>query len=243
MGSENTLYCTLAEMRTQIEKIGTTGAGSDAALTLVITAVSRAIDRYTNREDGAYVADTVASARYYSGSGRAVQYIDECVEISGVSVKDSATDDEDSYTAWAVGVIGTTTNADVFPATGDPKYPNYTKKPYTLLLTGVNGNYAYFPSGRFTGLRGFAPDQETEYGLPTVMITAKWGYSVNVPENIKQAAIIESARVFKRGEGTWADAIANAETGELRFTASLDPATKAMLYRYKRPSIGWTGGG
>jgi len=244
MGNADTLYCSLAELRAQTYKKGTTKSpDTDVALTLIITAVSRAIDQHTGREDGFWVADTSATARYFSGSGDATQWVDECVEIESLAVKDSATDDEDSYTAWTVGTVGTTTSADAFPASGDPKYPNYNALPYNFLLANVNGSYAEFPSGRFSSLSGFRPEHESKHGLPTVKLTAKWGYSVDVIGSIKQACMIESARAYKRGEGVWADAIANADFGEMRFVAQLDPMVRTMLNRFVKPSIGWTGGG
>jgi hypothetical protein len=244
MTDVNTLYCTLAELRAQIDKQGTTKApDTDPALNLIVRAASRAIDKYCNREPGWFIADTEASARYYSGTGKAYQYIDENIDVSAVAVKDSATDDEDSYTDWTVGVWGTTTDADVFPATGDPKYPNMNTTPYTLLLIGLSGNYSQFPSGRFTSLRGFRPEVNFNYGVPTVKVTAKWGYAEAAPWNITQAALIQSARMYKRGEGTWADAIANPETGILRFAQALDPDVRVMLDQMRSPSLGWTGGG
>jgi hypothetical protein len=244
MGNADTTYCTLAELRNQIYKKGTTKSpDTDANLTLIITAVSRGIDQFTGKEAGYWEADTSASARYFSGSGNSVQWIDQCIEVEAVAVKDSATDDEDSYTAWTVGTVGTTTDADVFPASGDPKYPNYNALPYNFLLVNVNGSYAEFPSGRFTSLSGFRPEHESKHGLPTVKVTAKWGRSATVLYSIKQACIVESARMYKRGEGVWADAIANVETGELRFVSGFDPATLRMLDRLSTPSIGWTGGG
>ena len=244
MTGSTVLYCTLAELRAQINKQGDTKApDTDAALTLVIRAASRAIDKYCNREEGWFIADTEASARYYVGSGAAYQRIDENVEVTAVAVKDNATDDEDSYTSWTVGTIGTTTDADVFPATGDTKRPRYGKTPYTMLVAGLNGSYSYFTSGTFTALRGFRPERDTSVGIPTVKVTAKWGYSVSVPYNVVEAAIIFSARVYKRGEGTWADAIANPDLGTLRFAQSLDPDMRNMLSQFRIPSIGWTGGG
>src|SRR5512139_1934645 len=106
-------YCTPAELRTQIEKTGITGSGSDAALGVIITAVSRSIDQYTNRPDG-YVAISVATARYYSGRGEAWLMIDECVEVTQVAVKDSISDT--TYVTWAA--------TDWQAASGGPKDPN-----------------------------------------------------------------------------------------------------------------------
>lgn len=236
------LYCTLAELRTQIDKDTSTGSGGDAALTFIIGAVSRAIDAYCDREEFGFVALTDATALYLTGSGTSIQYIPECVEVTGVAVKSSADDDEDAYTDWTVGTVGVTTGADVFPASGDPRFPRFDKTPYTMLMIGLNGSYSRFTSGQFAQVPGFAPEYLTSRGVQTVKVTAKWGYAVTVPSRVNEACIIESARVFKRGEGTWADAIATTEFQEERFVKSLDPATQQMLYQFRRIPLGFTGG-
>jgi hypothetical protein len=217
-------YATPAELRTQIGKTGTTGPSADAALQLLLDAATEAVDGYCNW-GVSFEADAVASARFYPGTGKPYLFIDPCVEVSAVAVKDSGTDDEDSYTAWVVGAIGTTTTADVFPATGDPRAPRYGSTPYTMLVIGPNGDYGAFTHG---------------YGFPTVKVTSKWGYAVTVPDKVKQATLIQAARWFKRGEGGWSDALASPEMGTLLFRKELDPDV-AMLLRLSRlvkPAIG-----
>lgn len=235
------LYCTVEELKTQIDKSGSDGPASDAALTLIITSISRWFDEYTNRPEG-FVAEDTASVRYFPGTGKRVQWIDECVAVDAVAVKDSITDDEDNYTAWTVGAVGTTTGADVFPASGDPGRPDYNNLPYSLLVIGNNSDHSYFVGGKYTGKPGFRPDVLDFSGIPTVKVTARWGYAEAVPNNIKQACIIESARFFKLGEGAWADAIAGVDFGQREFVRGMHPATQMILRRYRKPSIGWTGG-
>lgn len=223
-------YCTAAELRTQAGRDNSTNAWTDAAMHVVIDAVSRAIDAFCNRPDG-FVALAAGTTRHFPGSGKGWQWIDECVAVSAVAVKDAASDDEDAYTAWTVGAWGATTSADVYPASGDPKRPNYNRLPYTMLVCGSNGDYGYFPSGRYP-----------KRTVAVVEVTARWGYAADVPSAIKQACMIESARALKRGEAGWADALANADFGELRFVATLDPMTKLMLTRYIRPAVGYAMG-
>ena len=134
------LYCTPAELRTQIEKQGTTGAGADDALNLIIEAASRTIDRHCNRPDG-FVALSTATMRYYTGLGKAYLLIDECVAVTAVSVKDSPSDT--TYTAWLA--------TDYQACTGDPEYPDWNKTPYNMPMTLASGDYSTFLSGQYEG--------------------------------------------------------------------------------------------
>lgn len=222
-------YTNLISVKTEIGKSILVG---DAAISLMITAASRAIDRWCNREPGKFVADTVASARVYTGSGGTVQWIHECIAITQLAVKTSVT--ETTYVPWAV--------TDYLAATGDPLYPDYNRQPYHFLIVNPAGSQlTYFISGRFSALRGFRPDYHSVgRGAPTVQVTAKWGYSAAVPPEIEQACIIQVARWYRRGQSSFADAIANDQFGQLMFTKPLDPDVKSLLMdgRYVVPATG-----
>jgi len=219
-------YCTPAELRTQIEKTGTTGSGSDAALTVIITAASRAIDTYCNRPDG-FVALSVATARYYTGRGTAHLLIDECTAVSAVAVKDSSTDT--TYTAWAA--------TDYQACTGDPRSPDWNSTPYTMLMCLPSGNYSVFISGQTGYMRGFRPTNDEVRQVPTVSVTAKWGYATTCPAAVKEACIALSARWFKQGQSAWADTLASSEMGQLIYQRE-NQDIKMMLMRYVKPAIG-----
>ncbi len=70
-----------------------------------------------------------------------------------------------------------------------------------------------------------------------VKITAKWGYSTVVPADIKQAAIIQAVRWFRRGQSGYADTGAVVELGQLRYTKELDPDVAAIVEIYKRVDV------
>ncbi len=74
-------------------------------------------------------------------------------------------------------MVGTTTDADVFPARGAPENPQYNQTPYDLLIIGSNAAYDHFTSGSYTGRRGFRPYRTGQRATPTVKVTARWGYS------------------------------------------------------------------
>lgn len=230
-------YANAAELRSQIQKSSNL---SDTDLTTILSAAERNINRFCNRPDG-FLASTTAVARYYPGSGTTHQWIDECISVSAVAVKDGSGDDEDDYTAWTVGTVGMTTSADVFPARGGPEYPDFNSLPYDLLIIGPNGDQDIFTSGAFTFRRGFRPSAATtSRGIPTVKVTARWGYAASVPGDIKEATIAFASRLFKRLESSMADALASGELGMLLYRQQLDPDIKQLLIggRYVKPSTG-----
>lgn len=219
-------YASASDLRSQINK---TSTADDPTLTALLSAAERTINQFCNRPDG-FESDTTASARIYAGSGKTYQAIDECVTITLVAVKESPTDT--TYTAWAAG--------DWIPFSGDYKDPNFNSLPYTMLMIDPTGDQAIFTNGRYSNLKGFRPDTISQRGVPTVQITAKWGYSVAVPADIKEACIMQAARWYKRLEGAMSDALASGELGTLLYRQSLDPDIKMILVngRYVKPAIG-----
>jgi hypothetical protein len=224
-----TSYASIAELKLQIDKTGSTGTGDPANLQLLLDAATEAINGYCNHPDG-FVALSVATARAYNGEGGPYQWIDECTSISLVEVKDSPTDS--TYQSWAA--------TDWVAFSGDPDAPDFNRLPYTAIMVTPNGTYSNFTSGRFTTRRGFMPDTTVTRGTPTVRVTAKWGYASTCPQRIKEACIIQAARWFKRGESSWADAMAPAGFGTLMFTKVLDPDLENILRygRFVRPAVG-----
>lgn len=225
------LYCTATELRAEIDL---TSTSDDATLERLIEAASRNIDRACNRPDG-FKADTVASARYYTGDGSAVQLIDECVEVTAVAVKDSATDT--TYTAWDSPTTNMAGDGDWLAFTGDKKWPEFNRLPYTAIAVDLNGDYSVFTCGAFAGKRGFPMDSDTRRNVPTVSVTARWGYSDNTPADIKMATIMQCGRWYKQVQGAMADGVANADFGQLVYRQVLHPDIKRLLVdgRYIRP--------
>lgn len=223
-------YATVAELKAQINK---TGTEDDVALAAFLDAATTAIDQFCHRPDG-FVADAVASARVYSGTGSPVLHIDECTSITLVAVKDSPTDT--TYTSWAT--------TDWVAFSGDPTNPDFQPtakgKPYTAIMCTAYGDYSSFTNGSFVSLKGFANVDPTRRHVPTIQVTAKWGYAVTVPATIKQACLITVARWYKRGQTAYADAIAMPDMGQTMFRQVLDPDVKMILQsgRYIRPAIG-----
>jgi len=219
-------YGTAADLRARIDKDAT---ADDDVLDALIAAASRNIDRATNRLDG-FIADITATARIYAGSGKPYQYIDECVSITTVAVKESATDDD--YTSW--------TTADWIACSGDPEAPNFNDFPYDMVMVDPTGDESVFTSGRYTTRGGFRPLTDIHRGVPTVQITARWGYSVDVPDDIREAALMQAARWYKRNQSAMADVLASGELGQLMYRKALDPDIRRLLIdgRYMKPVVG-----
>jgi len=207
-------YATKAEAKAQF---GKTLTDKDDVIDAMISAASICIDGFCNRPDG-FVADTSASARVYAGTGEGWQRIEDCTEITLVAVKQSLTDT--SYTSWD--------SSDWIAFTGEAKRPNFNLTPYTAIMCSALGDYSVFTDGTWGDLE-----------MPTVQVTAKWGYATTVPAPIKQACITQVVRWLKRGESGWSDVLASAELGQLMYQKMLDPAVKLLLVggRYVRPAV------
>jgi hypothetical protein len=228
-------YATLAEVKQQM---GKTDAGADVYIPSIIDAATEGINNFCNRPDG-FEASDQATQRFFPGNGKAFMHIDECVEITAVAVKDSATDT--AYTAWTPPTTNMSGDGDWFAFTGDPQWPDFNSLPRTSIMVDPNGDQVQFTSGLFTGLRGFPPREGSlERQVPTVRVTARWGYAEDVPPAIKQACIMQTTIWFKRLEGAMATALATTELGTLELFATLDPAVEYLLRlgRYVRPLTG-----
>lgn len=226
-------YITTAQLKTHI---GKSKSDDDSIFDVIIDTVSSTVDRVCNREDGFFVADSSASTRTYSGDGGTVQWIDPCTSITLVEVKDAPSDD--TYTSW--------TSDDWIAATGDPRRPDYKRTPYRFIIVSATGDYNTFTSGGYTGLRGFRREFLDHRNVPTVRITAKWGYATTVPNPIKQACLAIGAKWYKRAKSSWAMSSATPELAVLQFIRSnqamIDGDVYMMLQgsRWIKPAVGRT---
>lgn len=235
--TSTTDYCTTAEVKAVINK---DIAAHDTVIASAISAVSREFDRVCNRERDGVVAAATASTREFIGSGLEWQRIDECAATPTlVEVKASVSDEAADYESWSAD--------DWLVATGDPRFPSYGDTPYTLLLASPWGNETHFTDGRYGTRRGWWRQGDTlsmsdrrPPGFPTVRVTARWGYATDVPDDIKRAAIIEAARLYKNGLSDYADTLASVDFSQLMFTKGLHPSTIAILDRGRWivPAIG-----
>jgi hypothetical protein len=231
-----TKYCSVEELRQRMQK---EDDSEDATLFNILRAAERKIDQFCNRPDG-FVADTTATARHYRGSGRVYQRIDECVEVESVAVKDSPSDD--SYEAWDSPTTNMAGDGDWFAGSGDPEDPDFNSLPYTLVFVDPNGDQSWFTGETYEQRkRGRARRGADIWArVPTVEITAKWGYSVDVPHDIREATAEQAMRWYKRMQGAMADSLASADLGGLMYVQQLDPDIAGILIdgRYVRIATG-----
>jgi hypothetical protein len=171
------------------------------------------IDKTCNR-GVSFVAAQTATTRQFVGSDTGSIFISDCMAVTQVETRSSASD---AYAALTAGTW--------LAFSGDPRYPDFNQTPYNgvMLLSG----------GIFT--------RETydRIALPTVRITARWGYADTVPPVIRQATIIQATRYFKRGQGAYADTLSTGDFSQLQYRKQLDPDVKAILTsaRLIRPAI------
>lgn len=178
---------------------GNWGETYDDALAHCATRASRAIDAYLKRAPGAF-AVSADTTRYFDGNRGTSLWPGEFIAVTSLSVAELG--DLTSYTLWAA--------------------TNYVLWPYNAAADGV-------PYERI--------DIDTLYGTKTsftgyrkaVKIIGKFGYSAVVPDEVKAAAIIEAARLFKRGQAGYQDYGGSPTLGQVRVTADLDPQAMAIL--------------
>lgn len=222
----NTPYATVDELKAQSETVATK---YDAVMQLFLNAAAEVIDGFCNR-GGSFVATNPATVRQYSGSGIGIQRIDDCTAVTLVEIKYSPSD-----AAWTA-----LTSADWVLFSGDERRPNFNRTPFSHLMLTATGLGA-FPSGQYTSWPWFTPDGTADRarGLPTVRVTAKFGYADAVPSQVKAATIAQAHRWLKRGQASWSDALANGDTGMLLFKKVLDPDIQHMLVnaRLVRPAL------
>lgn len=208
-----TNWATAQELRSRMNSVTTL---NDLNLEAILTAAQNTISRFCNRPDG-FLAATTATTRLYAGSGNGYLSIDETPEITAVGVKSSTSDTV--FTAWAA--------TDWIAFKGSSRFPNFNKTPYEGLMVSPNGDYSYFRTG-------------SRRGFPMVQITAKWGYALTIPEELKEASIMQAIQWFKREEGAMTTALASGDLGMLLYNKAVDPAVAMILVegRYKKPVVG-----
>lgn len=202
-----TAYLTTAELMDEMPDVEWSGK-YESLLDALILRASRLIDRATGREEGAYKVSS-ATVRYFDGSGAAFQWVDEMAEApTAVAVSEDGS--VTTYTPWA------STDYMLWPYSAAAQ-----GRPYTRIdVDQLNGNHSIF------------------YRFPkSVKVTAKWGYSTAVPEDVAQAVIVQTVRWFKRSQQAFQDAGAVFELGQLRYVKQLDPDVELIVNHYRRVTI------
>ena len=211
------VYVAAADIRAQTGD--SQKASNDTIIEAIENSIAVAVNNHCLRPDG-FVADETATARQFAADGSAWLYLPDSIAITQVEVKD---DYEAAYTAWAT--------TDWLAFAGDYLDPDFNGTPYHGILVDPTGDYGYFSSGRVGNIK-----------VPTVRVTAKWGYAEDLPDPIKQAVIIQCAVMFKRSQGSWSEVIGSSEFTILRAKNELDPMVRVLLEPYKNIRAHVSGG-
>jgi len=192
-------YCTNTEIKAAMPD-GNWGSSYDTLLTALATRASRALDGLLKRMPGAFYVSADATY-YFTGSGDAELWIGE-LAAAPTSVAVAESGDITSYTAWAA--------------------TDYHLWPYNALSEGMP--YQRLDIDLLNGTKALW------YAYPkAVKIVGKFGFSAAIPDEIKEAAIIQASRWFKRGQQAYADTGAITELGQLHYTKQIDPDIAAIL--------------
>lgn len=183
-------------------------AVDDTAIGRVILSVSRWIERHCGRQ---FNDAGAATARTYRPCSVSLVDVDEFHTTSGLLVKTDSGDDDTFET--------TITSTD------------YVLHPLNGVVDGQTG-WPY----RQIRLRNGASFPTVSVG-PSVQVTAQWGWAA-VPSDVKEAALIQSARIFGR-RYSHNGLIGTVGQGDFVFGVSrqLDPDVRELLAPFVRHAL------
>lgn len=197
-------YCAWSDVEAVNPDI-TWGSTYDTVGAAIVTRASRMIDRYAGVEPGYFYVSS-DTTRWFSGSGSAWMWIGRLaaapttVSMAVGGVVDGPSGTGGTYTAL--------TAAD------------YLIWPPNALLMGEPYQRLDIAGSTYTAWKA---------GDKTIKIAGKFGWAGTLPDELKQAAIIETSKQLQRGRQGYQDTGAIVELGQMTYTQPLDPATVAIL--------------
>lgn len=223
-------YCTSTEIKDAMPD-GNWGSDYDTLLSSLATRASRVIDKWTGRKPGAYYVSS-DTTYFFDGPNTSGSQIGNVYEgytnrVGGIKTHSSQLwvgEMADVPTSVSMALSGDITNYTLMSST------DYMCWPYNALSDGVP--YLRLDLDMLYG------NYKLWYSFPKgIKVVGKFGYSTTVPEDIKQACVIQASRWFKRGQQGFQDTGAVPELGQLKYTKLLDPDVELMLMHYKRVTI------
>lgn len=229
-------YATLNEVKTAIpDNSLTTTADYDPLAIALISNVSRAIDKYTNRKPGAYYvnADVI---RYIDGPaygmyspiyGIKTQRLSggytgaEKLRIGELAALPSEVAVAETAAVATAGGAGTYT---VWPTTdywAEPSNAADDGIPYTTLVLDIlSGTHrVWYPWKR------------------AVRITGKFGYSTSVPSDVKEAVILQIIRLIRKAQQNYMNVATILDAGQVMQGDRLDQDITMMIKHYRRQAV------
>jgi hypothetical protein len=135
---------------------------------------------------------------------------------------------QDSYVTEIDDLITLTTlqtsDGETFDTTWQAK--DYQLEPLNGVVDGLTG----YPATRIRAIDDFIFTHLT--GEATVRVIGIWGWSA-VPTAVKQATVIQAARIFKRNDSPLGIA-GFGEMGAIRVGTQLDPDVKQLIEAYRK---------
>ena len=207
-------YASVDELKIRIQiQRETLTVDQASVLTAILEAASRNIDDLCRRQANGFLADAVASEKYFTSKGESFLRIPECVEITEVAVKESLT--ATTYTAWTTPTTPMAGDGDWIPCTGSSDDPVFSELPYDLILIDPNGSYGKFLNGG---------------AAPVIKITARWGPETLVPPQIREACLMQSARWYKEYQGAMDGSLSSDELGRILYRKGLSSSVQQILF-------------
>ncbi len=197
-------YATAAQVKASLR---ITDTDDDTALAVAITAASRAIDQWTNRQFG---LNGSAVPRYFTYSGECIDGrwsvpIFDVQTSTGLVVKFDLDDDAVYEQTVTYG-----TDFDLWPWNAQAD-----SRPWTHLSFRRDAVASPICAAR------------------AIEVTANWGWSA-VPTAVTQACILQAARFFTRRDSPYGIAGSPDLGSEMRLLAQLDPDVRALLQPYRK---------
>lgn len=197
-------YATLAQVKSALRITDTV---DDALIELAIEAASREIDAYCAR----VFYNMGSGSRFFTASDPYFCPIDDLITITELAT--ALTSNGNYDTVWSNPTTGQN-NGD-FQL--EPLNAAYPTDGIVSPTTGIRALWRYlFP---------------TIGGNALVRVTGTWGWSA-IPTPIKQAAVIQSTRIFKRNDSPLGVA-GFGDMGVMRISSQLDPDVRQLIEPYK----------
>lgn len=211
-------YCTLTEIKAAFPG-NDWGTSYDTLLTEKISEASRSIDLYCNRKPGAFYI-TADSPLLYSGQDAfPLRY--GTFEYPAILIDDLAA-------APTLVELSPTGNPNGFMTLAGTDYWLHPRNapdrghPYWAIvmdiLWGAQRTWYWFPNN--------------------VRITGKFGYAAAIPPEVKEIAILEAARLFKRAQTQYQDVIQITDQAQTVYKNPYDPDVWKKVNHLRRVGFG-----
>jgi hypothetical protein len=176
----------------------------DTTLQLALDAAAAQVDQFCDRT---FAADAAPTTRFYTVTDTGLLSVDPISTVTGLVV---ATDDNADGTYETTWTVGTDFRLEPINAAA-------WGEPWTRLVA--------------LGTRWFPRIQ----WRPGVSVTARFGWPGGTPPApVKQAALLQAARLWKRKDAPFGVAGSVEFGSEVRLLAKLDPDVESLLRPYRR---------